>query len=70
MMDDVELGQQILDLLRDNTDCAEQAIWVLSLVIVKIILVSRMETPDLDAHISRLLAMMRHDRDATDEVLQ
>jgi hypothetical protein len=70
MMDDVELGQDILDLLRDNTDCAERAIFVLSLVIVKIILVTKMEPPEFDSHIAELLAMMRHDRAATDEVLQ
>jgi hypothetical protein len=70
MMDDVELGQEILDLLRDNTTCADEALSILTLVIVKILLACNLEAPPLDAHIAELVTMLRHDRAATDEVLQ
>jgi hypothetical protein len=70
MMDEVELGQEILDLLRDNTTCADEALSILTLVIVKITLVCNLEAPPLDAHIAELVNQLRHDRLAADEVLQ
>ena len=70
MMDDVELGQEILDLLRDNTSCADEALSILTLVIVKILLACNLEAPLLDAHIAELVTLLRHDRLAADEVLQ
>jgi hypothetical protein len=70
MMDDIELGQEILDLLRDNTCCADEALSILTLVIVKITLVCNLAAPSVDAHIPKLVTLLRNDSLATDEVLQ
>jgi hypothetical protein len=61
MMDNVELTQEILNLLADNTEDAEEAIFIIGLVLTKICLVQNMAVPALDAKIARYMRLVREE---------
>ena len=59
MMDNIELTQEILNLLAENTEEAEEAIFVMVLVLTKICLVQNMAVPALDARVARYMRLVR-----------
>ena len=61
MMDNIELTQEILNLLAENTEEAEEAIFVMVLVLTKICLVQNMAVPALDARVARYMRLVRED---------
>ena len=61
MMDNFELTQKILNLLAENTEEAEEAIFVMVLVLTKICLVQNIDVPLLDAKVARYMRLVREE---------
>jgi hypothetical protein len=61
MMDNIETTQEILNLLADNTEDSEEAIFIMVLVLTKICLVQNIDVPRLDARVARYMRLVRED---------
>ena len=61
MMDNIETTQEILNVIADNTESVDEALFIVGLVVTKIYLANNIEKPDFDDRVARLIAMVRED---------